>query len=94
MKLATHVLLGSRLKKGIYLVHSTMHFHSGVIRCDGAHKNFENVLYRNCILVMMKTSEDHECRCGSLVIVQLAAENRSLAVVNGGVYYKHVTSYR
>jgi hypothetical protein len=71
-----------------------MYFHSGVIRCDGDHKNFENVLYKNCILVMMIKSEDHKCRCVSLVIVQLAAENRSLAVENGGVLYQHVTSYR
>lgn len=71
-----------------------MHFHSGVIRCVGNHKNFKNVLYRNCILVMMKKFEDHECRCGSLVIVQLAAENFFLAVENGGVIYKHVTPYR
>jgi hypothetical protein len=94
VKLATNVLLGSRLKIGDSLLHPTMHFHSGVIRCDGDHRNFENVLYRNCILVMMIKSEDHECRCASLVIVQLAAENRSLAVENGGVHYKQVTSYR
>lgn len=94
MKLATNVLLVSKLEKGGSLRHPTVHFHSGVIRCDGDHKHFENVSYRNCTLVMMKKSEDHECRYGSLVIVQLAAENRSLAVENGGVYYKSVTSYR
>jgi hypothetical protein len=48
-------------------------------------KIYNNALYRNSILVMMIKSENHECRCGSLVIAQLAAANRFLAVENGGV---------
>jgi hypothetical protein len=87
-------VVGSRLKKGGFHLHPTVHFHSEVIICDGDHKNFENVFYRNCTLLVMKKFEVHECRHGSLVIVQLAAENRSLAVENGGEFYKLFTPYR
>jgi hypothetical protein len=94
VKQATNVLLVSSFKKAGSLLHPIVHFHSGVIGGDWDYKNFENVFYRNCILVLMKKSEDRECRCGSLVIVQLAAENHSLAVENVGEFYKHVTPYR
>jgi hypothetical protein len=92
VKLATYS--GFEVRKSGSLRHPTLHFDSGIIRCDGDHKHFENVLFSNYTLVKMKKSEDRACRYGSLFIVQMAAENRSLAVENGGVYYKSVTSYR